>query len=116
MLLPIGRIPETFCDKTPEAEVALNRLVELIPGGANIDVDNQNRIKYVYLTANYHLNIRTKVQAAAFLRGMRDLIDVRWLAMFSEPELQLLISGDDAPIDVENLRANTRVEVSQVKF
>ena len=35
MLLPIGRIPETFCDKTPEAEVALNRLVELMVHALN---------------------------------------------------------------------------------
>ena len=35
MPLPIGRIPETFCDKTPEAEVALNRLVELMVHALN---------------------------------------------------------------------------------
>ena len=37
---------------------------------------------------------------------MRDVIPVDWLRMFSERELQWLISGSDAPIDVMDLRAH----------
>ena len=38
--------------------------------------------------------------------GMRDVIPVDWLRMFSERELQWLISGSDAPLDVMDLRAH----------
>ena len=37
---------------------------------------------------------------------MRDVIPVDWLRMFSERELQWLISGSDAPLDVMDLRAH----------
>lgn len=39
-------------------------------------------------------------QTKAFIRGFRSLIRPEWVAMFSAPELQRLISGDDTGIDL----------------
>eukprot|EP01112_Ceratiomyxa_fruticulosa_P021043 TRINITY_DN7326_c0_g1_i2.p1 TRINITY_DN7326_c0_g1~~TRINITY_DN7326_c0_g1_i2.p1 ORF type:complete len:401 (+),score=65.54 TRINITY_DN7326_c0_g1_i2:900-2102(+) len=46
---------------------------ELIPGGSQIAVTNENKIRYIYLMANYRLNIQIKVQSEAFLRGFSDM-------------------------------------------
>ena len=59
------------------------------------------------MAAHAHLNRSIERQADAFRRGLCDLIPPAWLSMFSEPELQVLISGSAAGIDVNDLRANT---------
>lgn len=82
--------------------------IELVPGGANMPVTNANRTRYVHLVANFYLNTQLQAQCAAFRRGLSDLIDPRWLQMFNEPELQVLISGKSGSIDVDDLRANTK--------
>jgi ubiquitin-protein ligase E3 C len=69
-------------------------------------VTSSNKLRYVYQMANYRLNTKIKKQCDAFLKGMRDVVPVVWLRMFSERELQWLISGSDAPVDVADLRAN----------
>jgi len=83
------------------------RDVPLIPGGASVDVTTENKIKYVFAVANYHMNVRDRDLTAAFLGGFREMIDVDLLRMFSESELQRLISGEDKPLDVNDLRAHT---------
>lgn len=49
-----------------------------------------------------------KPQAEAFVRGLWEVIDPQWLQMFSEPELQVLISGSNKTLDVEDLKRHTR--------
>ncbi|DBA00336.1 TPA: hypothetical protein N0F65_001531 [Lagenidium giganteum] len=81
--------------------------VEIIPGGANIPVTNQNKTRYIHLVADYYLNVQIREQSAAFRAGLADVIDLRWLQMFNEPELQVLISGKGGHLDIEDLRAHT---------
>ncbi|KAJ3308668.1 hypothetical protein HDV04_000998 [Boothiomyces sp. JEL0838] len=83
------------------------KLVDLIPNGSNIKVTNENKIKYIYSLTNYKLNVECQLQCHYFFRGLRDLVYPERLSMFSESELQLLISGDQKPIDLQDLRANT---------
>jgi len=40
--------------------------VELVDNGANIEVTNENKIRYIYMVANYKLNIQMKYQIDAF--------------------------------------------------
>ncbi|TMW66809.1 hypothetical protein Poli38472_014121 [Pythium oligandrum] len=82
--------------------------IELVPNGANVPVTNQNKTRYVHLVANYYLNTQIREHSTAFRAGIADLLDLRWLQMFNEPELQVLISGKSGHIDVSDLRANTR--------
>lgn len=80
--------------------------IELIPGGEDVAVTRQNRMNFIYRMANYKLNTQTRAQCRAFVSGMHDIVDSRWLRMFSSDELRLLING--APtIDMDDLRANT---------
>lgn len=44
--------------------------------------------------------------ASAFLRGFFELIKPRWVRMFNEAELQMLISGSEDGIDVDDLVAH----------
>jgi ubiquitin-protein ligase E3 C len=90
-----------------EETLGVTREIELCRGGADLDVTSRNKLRYVYHVANYRLNTKIRPQCAAFLKGLRDLIPVDWLRMFSERELQWLISGSDAAIDVDDLRAHT---------
>eukprot|EP00842_Homolaphlyctis_polyrhiza_P005792 jgi/Hompol1/6213/HPOL_002212-RA len=90
-----------------ENEFGVTRNVELIPDGANVPVTNENRIRYVYFTANYKLNTKIARQCQAFFRGLSDLIDPSWLKLFDEKELQILLGGNAVPIDIADLRRNT---------
>jgi len=93
-------LPRTEEDEGPE--------IELIPNGRNIPVTYQNRLQYIHLVANYRLNVMMQRQAAAFVRGLSTLIDVKWLVMFNQKELQTLVGGAEGkPIDVEELRRCT---------
>lgn len=47
-------------------------------------------------------------QSKAFIAGMTDVISLDWFRLFDAEELQVLISGADADIDVEDLRNNTK--------
>ena len=80
------------------------RSVELIPGGRNIAVTKQNVVQYIYLVAHQRINVQGAEQTRAFLRGFRTLIPASWVRLFSAKELQKLISGDDAGIDVDSLK------------
>eukprot|EP01027_Heterolobosea_sp_BB2_P014971 GEZU01021466.1.p1 GENE.GEZU01021466.1~~GEZU01021466.1.p1 ORF type:complete len:411 (-),score=114.80 GEZU01021466.1:175-1338(-) len=79
---------------------------ELIPDGRNIPVTNENRLSYIHRVAHFRLNTQIKPQSDAFLRGLRDIIPPKWLRMFDQSELRLLISGNEADFDVEDLRAH----------
>ncbi|KAI9334179.1 hypothetical protein BD770DRAFT_402519 [Pilaira anomala] len=81
--------------------------VELIPGGSNIAVNNKNRIQYIYLIANYRLNVQIAKQCRAFFRGLSTIVDIKWLRMFNQQELQIVLGGASVPIDLNDLRAHT---------
>lgn len=85
----------------------VGREIDLIPGGSHIPVTNHNKLKYIYLMAALHLDTSIKRQCAAFRRGLNDVIPKEQLEMFSEPELQLLISGSATGISVADLREHT---------
>lgn len=44
--------------------------LELIPNGANVDVDHTNVMKYIYLVADHTLNKQIHSQTQAFLNGL----------------------------------------------
>ncbi|KAI9917016.1 hypothetical protein PsorP6_017032 [Peronosclerospora sorghi] len=82
--------------------------IAIIPNGGNIPVTNENKTRYIHLVANYYLNTQIRDECAAFAKGLSDLIDPRWLRMFNEPELQVLIAGKSGALDVEDLKAHAR--------
>ncbi|XP_069353493.1 ubiquitin-protein ligase E3B [Eulemur rufifrons] len=80
---------------------------ELIPGGKTIPVTNENKISYIHLMAHFRMHTQIKNQTAALISGFRSIIKPDWIRMFSTPELQRLISGDNAEMDLEDLKRHT---------
>jgi len=83
--------------------------IPLVHGGGDVPVTAKNRFRYIHMVADYYLNKQLKAQSDAFLRGMLDIIPAQWVQMFNEPEMQVLISGSQAPIDIEDLRRHTKL-------
>eukprot|EP00038_Savillea_parva_P003491 m.126417 g.126417 ORF g.126417 m.126417 type:complete len:981 (-) comp11189_c0_seq4:875-3817(-) len=96
-----------FTIQEDDPSLGSSSVIELIPNGRNIPVTNDNRIRYVYHVANFRLNIQIRAQSAAFCRGLFDVINREWFLMFSPTEIQTLISGSEASIDIGDLRRNT---------
>ncbi|CAL8348040.1 unnamed protein product [Lota lota] len=80
---------------------------ELIPGGKTMPVINENKISYIHLMAHFRMHTQIKEQTAAFIRGFRSIINPEWLHMFSTPEVQRLVAGDNAEIDLDDLKKHT---------
>ncbi|KAB2009981.1 hypothetical protein ES319_D10G203900v1 [Gossypium barbadense] len=80
---------------------------ELLPGGKNIHVTNENVITFIHLVSNHRLNFQIRQQSSHFLRGFQQLMQKDWIDMFNEHELQLLISGSLDSLDVDDLRCHT---------
>ncbi|XAR48483.1 Ubiquitin--protein ligase [Bertholletia excelsa] len=79
---------------------------ELIPGGRNIRVTEENKHKYVDLVAEHRLTTAIRPQINAFLEGFNELIPRDLISIFNDKELELLISGLP-DIDLDDMRANT---------
>jgi ubiquitin-protein ligase E3 C len=79
---------------TDENEVTGARTeVELLPNGAALPVTNKNKFRYIYMVADFRLNRRLRRQTEAFMLGFHEVIPLKWLSLFNERELQMLISG-----------------------
>lgn len=83
------------------------KTTDLRPNGSEIPVTNQNRLVYISYMARYRLQTQPALQTNAFLKGLGQIIQPSWLSMFNQSELQTLVSGERADIDVEDLRRNT---------
>ena len=81
--------------------------INLIKNGNNIKVTNKNIIKYIYLYANYKMNLQIEKQFNAFVTGFNKIFDLKYLKIFSEKELQFLINGTEDKINIKDLKNNT---------
>ncbi|KAH7906909.1 HECT-domain-containing protein [Hygrophoropsis aurantiaca] len=88
-------------------EFGVAKALNLIPNGNNVAVTRENRLQYIYLVSHYRLSKQIKLQSEAFFEGLSDMIDPKWLRMFNQQELQILLGGVNAPIDLEDLRQHT---------
>lgn len=102
----VGDLDLTFCyDEDIMGKLETH---ELVPGGKAIPVNNDNRIRYVHLMAHFRMYRQIREQTLAFIRGFKSVVNPEWLTMFSSPELQKLISGDTADLDISDLRKHTQ--------
>jgi ubiquitin-protein ligase E3 C len=92
----------TFTVSDPQS----NGEIELLPGGRDMDVTNQTKIRYVNSVAKYHLYDSIKLQSKAFFRGLYDMMDPSLLGIFCAPELHILISGSGL-ISIRDLQQNS---------
>ncbi|OCF32551.1 ubiquitin-protein ligase E3 C [Kwoniella heveanensis BCC8398] len=93
-----------------EDDFGEKKTIELVPGGAEIGVTAENRHEYIQLVCRYKLDKQIAAQSRAFFNGLSDLIDAKWLRMFDQQELQQLIGGEEAPIDIDDLRAHCSID------
>ena len=104
-----GDVADLCLDFTCSEEV-YGQLVtrELVQGGREIDVTSANKLLYIHLLADYHLNRRIATPMNAFIRGLRTIINPRWIGLFNAKELSLLLSGGESAIDVDDWERHTR--------
>lgn len=81
---------------------------ELERGGRSIPVTRESRVRYIHSVANFRMKTQIEKQTEAFVKGFRSIINPEWLSMFSASEFQRLISGDNTPIDLQDLRRHTK--------
>ncbi|XP_022215554.2 E3 ubiquitin-protein ligase Nedd-4 isoform X5 [Drosophila obscura] len=79
---------------------------DLKPGGANIDVTNENKDEYIKLVIEWRFVARVKEQMSSFLDGFGSIIPLNLIKIFDEHELELLMCGIQN-IDVKDWRENT---------
>jgi len=98
---------ELYFVMTEEYGYGQRREVDLTPGGKDRSVTKTNYIEYIYCVADFYLNRQTARQCRAFLRGFQDVINKDWLRMFSSSELQLLVSGTEEVLDIDDFKSHT---------
>eukprot|EP00455_Lapot_gusevi_P002096 TRINITY_DN1080_c0_g3_i1.p1 TRINITY_DN1080_c0_g3~~TRINITY_DN1080_c0_g3_i1.p1 ORF type:complete len:316 (-),score=75.15 TRINITY_DN1080_c0_g3_i1:36-983(-) len=101
---PLDDLGLNFC--VHHESFGFRSTTELIPDGENVAVTQENKLRFISLYADYKLNTQIKAQSAAFLKGLRKIIDQSWLDCFAAEELQQLISGCDK-IDIQDWRQHT---------
>lgn len=84
-------IDETFT--TSEDRFGEMVTLDLKPGGADIQVTEENKKDYVDCVVEYRISKRVKEQFDAFMSGFSELIPLDLVNVFDERELELLIGG-----------------------
>ncbi|XP_036596594.1 E3 ubiquitin-protein ligase HUWE1-like, partial [Trichosurus vulpecula] len=94
----------TFSTEVQEFGVCEVR--DLKPNGSNTLVTEENKKEYVHLVCQMRMTGAIRKQLAAFLDGFYEIIPKRLISIFTEQELELLISGLPT-IDIDDLKSNT---------
>jgi len=99
-----GILEQTF--STEDERFGVITVEDLIPGGRDIDVTNENKKEYVDLMVKWRIEKRIAEQFQAFKEGFHELIPHDLINVFDERELELLIGGI-AEIDVDDWKKHT---------
>lgn len=89
--------------------------IELKPGGADVEVTQDNKKDYVEAVVEYRISKRVKEQFEAFMSGFSELIPQDLITVFDERELELLIGGM-SEIDVYVLLSSPVQYMSLTEF
>ncbi|KAH7075400.1 hypothetical protein BKA63DRAFT_296776 [Paraphoma chrysanthemicola] len=82
------------------------QVVDLIENGREIPVTEENKQDYIRLITEHRLTGSVKEQLENFLKGFHDIVPAELVNIFSEQELELLISGLP-DINVDDWKNNT---------
>ncbi|KAG9250193.1 uncharacterized protein F5Z01DRAFT_684053 [Emericellopsis atlantica] len=99
-----GILEQTF--STEDERFGVMTVEDLIPGGRDIEVTNENKKEYVDLMVKWRIEKRIEEQFQAFKEGFQELIPHDLINVFDERELELLIGGI-AEIDVDDWKKHT---------
>jgi hypothetical protein len=70
-----------------DSSFGADQVVNLVPGGSEIAVTNENKMHYIRLYANHILNKKEGDQSKAFAEGMHEVMDPELLQMFFPDEI-----------------------------
>ena len=87
-------------------EFGLTEIRDLKPNGRNIPVTEENKREYVQLACQMKMTSSIRAQIKSFLEGFYEIIPKKFISIFNEQELELLISGMPT-IDIDDLKQNT---------
>ena len=73
----------------------------LRPNGDQIEVNNGNKLQYIYAVADFKLNQQLRPSIDAFRRGLSKLIRPSWQRLFSPLEVNQLLGGEFTDIDTK---------------
>jgi E3 ubiquitin-protein ligase NEDD4 len=106
-LLDFDDVGSLYIDfSVSEDHLGVAETVNLIPGGADITVTNDNLASYLEAQLKYRLVDRVKNQLKEFLRGFYDVVPEPLLSVFDFQELELVLHGLPV-IDMDDWMANT---------
>jgi len=80
----------------------------LRPRGDLIEVTNDNKLQYIYAVADFKLNQQLRPSIDAFRHGLSQLIRPSWLRLFSPMEVNQLLGGEFADIDIKDMMKYTK--------
>jgi len=106
-LLEVDDMEDMCLDFTfTENDLGENRMVDLMDGGEDVPVTNDNLPEFLEANLKYHLMDRVKPQLTELLLGFYDVIPEPLLTIFDFQELELLMCGIPV-IDIDDWMANT---------
>lgn len=85
-----------------------NNEIELIENGRNIEVNNENKSRYIELVINNIFNDNAHY-LKKIAKGFNEMIEPSKLSIFTHKEIQLALNGEEK-IDVENLISSCTYE------
>ncbi|XP_028676969.1 apoptosis-resistant E3 ubiquitin protein ligase 1 isoform X1 [Erpetoichthys calabaricus] len=89
----VNEMDLVFAEEKYNSAGQLEKVVELVAGGAQVKVTNENKILYLNLLAQYRLASQVREEVEHFLKGLNELVPENLLAIFDENELELLMCG-----------------------
>ncbi|XP_057228810.1 apoptosis-resistant E3 ubiquitin protein ligase 1 isoform X2 [Malurus melanocephalus] len=89
----VSEMDLVFAEEKYSKTGQLEKVVELVAGGAQVPVTNENKILYLNLLAQYRLANQVREEVDHFLKGLNELVPENLLAIFDENELELLMCG-----------------------
>uniref|UniRef100_A0A4W4F4W2 Apoptosis-resistant E3 ubiquitin protein ligase 1 n=1 Tax=Electrophorus electricus TaxID=8005 RepID=A0A4W4F4W2_ELEEL len=101
----VSEMDLVFAEEKYSKSGQLEKVVELISGGAQIAVTNENKVHYLNLLAQYRLATQVRDEVEHFLKGLNELVPENLLAIFDENELELLMCGT-GDINVQDFKAH----------
>lgn len=106
-MMEMEDVSEAFMDfSITEESYGATFVVDLVPGGREKDVDNDNVKEYVQALVKYYMLDRIKDQLSSFLQGFYEVIPQPLLSIFDHREIELVLCGLPN-IDKEDWQRNT---------
>lgn len=104
-----------FVEEEYDRAGQLTQVVELIPNGSKIRVQETTKQQYLDALAQYRLATSVRDEVESFLKGLTDLVPDNLLSIFDENELELLLCGTEE-YNVADFKANHVINGGSADF